>query len=51
LAGDGGRRLAQLDRDELTATLDQAGRELARAAAELEAADAGTEVRVLGQES
>jgi hypothetical protein len=51
LAGDGGRRLAQLDRDELTATLDQVGREPARAAAELEAADTGTEVRLPDQES
>jgi hypothetical protein len=50
LSGDGGGGLAQLDRDELAATLEQPGGELARAAAELEAADAGTEVRLLDQE-
>ena len=45
-----GRRVAQLDRDEIASALEQALGELTGAAAQLEAADAGPEVRVVDQE-
>jgi hypothetical protein len=44
-------RLADVDRDDFAAGLEQANRELARAAPEFETADTGTQGRVVDQEA